>query len=387
MKAQTLIQGLFLTFIVSSCIQDEALNKEAAIDAITGNDVQLTNINVNSKQINIYVQRGADLSKQQLCFTLPDGATIRTDESYSGDTDFSYNQSNGTYDATLNFSESANNRSVTVISEDGAFTPQYNITLTPSELPETFHFEHLLENVDEPYDILYEFEPSTSQGVSKVLQWSSGNPGYELTAMAQSAADYPTVRAAGGQTGQCVKLETKDTGSFGSMVGMYIASGNLFVGSFDLSNALNAPLEATRFGYQFYKHPIQMTGYFKYKAGDVYTEEGVVVEGKKDRFDIYATLYEAEDNTFTLNGNNSLSHSSIVSMARIAEEDAIETDEWTAFDLTFEAQNGKTIDEQKLQDGKYKLAIVFASSVEGAYFNGAVGSTLYVDEVRLICQD
>ena len=344
MKAQTLIQGLFLTFVVSSCIQDEALNKEAAIDAITGNDVQLTNINVNSKQINIYVQRGADLSKQQLCFTLPDGATIRTDESYSGDTDFSYNQSNGT-------------------------------------------FEHLLENVDEPYDILYEFEPSTSQGVSKVLQWSSGNPGYELTAMAQSAADYPTVRAAGGQTGQCVKLETKDTGSFGSMVGMYIASGNLFVGSFDLSNALNAPLEATRFGYQFYKHPIQMTGYFKYKAGDVYTEEGVVVEGKKDRFDIYATLYEAEDNTFTLNGNNSLSHSSIVSMARIAEEDAIETDEWTAFDLTFEAQNGKTIDEQKLQDGKYKLAIVFASSVEGAYFNGAVGSTLYVDEVQLICQN
>ena len=36
---------------------------------------------------------------------------------------------------------------------------------------------------------------------------------------------------------------------------------------------------------------------------------------------------------------------------------------------------------------KYKLGIVFSSSVDGAYFRGAVGSTLYIDEVELICEE
>ena len=68
--------ALMLALAVSSCIQDEALNSEAAIDACTGADVQLAHINSDSKEINIYVHKGANLAKQQLLFTLPDGATI-----------------------------------------------------------------------------------------------------------------------------------------------------------------------------------------------------------------------------------------------------------------------------------------------------------------------
>ena len=45
---------------------------------------------------------------------------------------------------------------------------------------------------------------------------------------------------------------------------------------------------------------------------------------------------------------------------------------------------GKFIDKEKLKDGKYNVAIVFTSSLEGAYFNGAIGSTLLIDEVELI---
>ena len=48
---------------------------------------------------------------------------------------------------------------------------------------------------------------------------------------------------------------------------------------------------------------------------------------------------------------------------------------------------GRVIDDTKLKNGAYKLGIVFSSSVDGAYFKGAVGSTLYVDEVELICED
>ena len=69
--------ALMLALAVSSCIQDEALNSEAAIDACTGDDVQLANINADSKVINVYVNKGADLSKQKVEFTLPQGATIK----------------------------------------------------------------------------------------------------------------------------------------------------------------------------------------------------------------------------------------------------------------------------------------------------------------------
>ena len=61
----------------------------------------------------------------------------------------------------------------------------------------------------------------------------------------------------------------------------------------------------------------------------------------------------------------------------------IETDQWTYFDLDFTPQNGKTVDKEALKNGKYKLAIVFSSSIMGAYFEGAVGSELWIDEVEI----
>lgn len=65
MKIKTLIACFILACAATSCIQDEALNSEAAIDACTGDDVQLANINADSKEINVYVHKGADLSKQK----------------------------------------------------------------------------------------------------------------------------------------------------------------------------------------------------------------------------------------------------------------------------------------------------------------------------------
>ena len=59
MKIKTLIACFILACAATSCIQDEALNSEAAIDACTGDDVQLANINADSKVINVYVNKGA----------------------------------------------------------------------------------------------------------------------------------------------------------------------------------------------------------------------------------------------------------------------------------------------------------------------------------------
>lgn len=376
MKIKTLTSCFLLALAMSSCIQDEALNSEAAIDACTGADVQLANINADEKKIDVYVHRGADLAKQQLSFTLPEGASIKPNEYREGDI--------GTF---YNFSEAGHSRSFTVTSEDGKWKPVYEITINPTELPTFYHFEELLVAANTPYHTFYEFQPSSSQSVSKVLQWSSGNPGFKLTGMSNSPEDYPTVQVSGGYEGKCARLETKDTGSFGAMVKMYIAAGNLFIGDFDLANALSNAPKATTFGFQFYERPKTLKGYYKFKAGEVYTENGEAQSGKKDRFDIYAIMYEAESNSDMLDGTNALSSDKVVLRARISEVEALEADQWTVFELPFEPRNGKTIDETKLQTGKYKLGIVFASSVDGAYFKGAVGSTLYIDEVELICEE
>ena len=44
------------------------------------------------------------------------------------------------------------------------------------------------------------------------------------------------------------------------------------------------------------------------------------------------------------------------------------------------------VDQETLQNRGYSLAIVFSSSNEGDKFEGAVGSTLLIDDVSIISQ-
>lgn len=56
------------------------------------------------------------------------------------------------------------------------------------------------------------------------------------------------------------------------------------------------------------------------------------------------------------------------------------TDEWTRFEMFFE---GGEADPAVLSELGYNLTVVFSSSKDGAAFEGAIGSTLYVDEVEV----
>ena len=169
---------------------------------------------------------------------------------------------------------------------------------------------------------------------------------------------------------------------------MPIAAGNLFIGSFDKANALSDAMKATHFGFPFFYYPQTIRGFYKYKAGDKFTSNGAVVEGRQDHCDIYGVLYETDENVDFLDGSTSLTSPNIISLARKAEGTYWpETDSWLPFELDFVPKPGKSIDQEKLQKGIYKLAIVFSSSVDGAKFDGAVGSTLYIDEVKLISTD
>lgn len=375
MRIKTLIACFLLTSIASSCIQDEALNSEAAIDDCTGNDVQQATIDSENFNIQLYVSKAADLNKVNINFQLPVGASIAPSTPREGD---------NTSASLYNFKDE-NPRKFKVTSENKSFEATYDITLWQTEMPDTYSFETL--SSDNPFHVFYEQENNAGTDGNytiRRMEWASGNPGFNLTAMAKNPMDFPTVQVTGGSNGgKCLKLETKNTGSFGAMVGMHIAAGNLFIGSFDKTNALSDAMGATHFGFPFFYYPQKLEGYYKFKAGEKFTSKGEVLD-KKDNCDIYGVLYETDDKVDFLDGSTSLTSPNIVALARKAEGTYWpETNTWTRFELDFELKNGKTIDPQKLKKGIYKLAVVFSSSVDGAKFDGAVGSTLYIDEVKL----
>ena len=76
MKLRNVSAGIVLCLTMVSCIQDEALNVEAAIDGCSGTNIQLSTINPSSKTASIYVSKSTDLSALEIKFTLPDGASI-----------------------------------------------------------------------------------------------------------------------------------------------------------------------------------------------------------------------------------------------------------------------------------------------------------------------
>lgn len=357
--------------LVTSCIKDEAPNAEADITGISFQDDILANSYIdlnpsydevlNAYPVRINVKEGTDLTALSPIFELTPGATISPASGSSQDF--------------------TNPVRYTVTSEDKSWKRVYAVSVREqkaSNIPTTFHFEKV-RLIKGKYQQFYE-ELNDDE-----LTWASGNEGFNFAMGSAATDEYPTVQYADGKAGKCVKLETKLTGSLGEMVKMPIAAGNLFIGSFNMLNAISNPLGATRFGTPFYNKPQRLTGYYKYKVGEQFYENGGYTS-RKDMFNIYAIFYEVTKDVDMLDGtlpNNNYGHPNMVALALVS--DPHETDKWEYFDIPFDYERyGKKIDEDKLASGGYKISIIFASSKDGATFEGAPGSTLLIDEVELI---
>lgn len=359
MKLTRLLTCLFLCLTGISCIQDEAQNAEADIISCTVDpEILRREPIITNDRITLMVKAETNITRQAPVFELTPGATITP--------------ASGT---TLDFT---NPQYYTVTSEDGNWKKRYEVTYIVTGISTAYSFEDVKHAGRANYDVFY--EPDNNGG--SIMDWASGNPGFALTDMNAPSTSFPTMSSDDGYKGKCAMLVTRSTGDFGSRLGMPIAAGNLFMGTFDVLSAVIDALKATKLGMPFEHVPTYLTGYYKYKAGPEFSESGNIVPGKKDIFDIYAVFYETTDEVRTLDGSNKFTHPNVVSIARI--KDPKETDEWTQFYLPFNTQSGKVVDKEKLKAGKYNVAIVFSSSVEGDLFNGAIGSTLYIDEVELI---
>lgn len=362
MRLKNLIAYLFLGFVATSCIQDEAPNAEADIESCTvPGDVLNRDPIVGNEQVVLPLKKGADITKLAPEFTITEGATI-------------YPNSGTIQDFTTS-------KKYIVTSEDGKWKKEYEVNAIFSGLPTTYHFEEAIPYKDKSGNTIY-YNFRETDAIGNALNWTNANEGFNYTGVKAEPDDYPTSPAPNGVKGNCIKLTTKSTGSLGAMLKMYIAAGNLFMGSFSI--VIPEVVKATKFGVPFTHIPTSIKGYYKYKAGTEFTVDGKPVTGRKDICDIYGVFYDTENNV-TLDGTNIFTSPNIISIARISN--AKETDQWIEFNLPFITQPGKTINPQKLEDGKYNVTIVFSSSIKGDLFEGAVGSTLYIDEVELLYTD
>lgn len=357
--------------IFASCIQDEALNSEADIVTCTVfRDVLINAPQIENDRIILRIDPTVDRSKIQLEFTLTPGATIIPASSM-----------------VLDLTEP---KTFKVTSEDKQWEKTYTVMSIvggigpgePGDIVISYDFEHYRIHTAGKKEY-YEFYEVNKDGDDQLV-WASGNSGFSIVYFGEDPGEYPTSVELEGKTGACVKLETKSTGAMGGFMKMPLAAGNLFLGEFNLQQSTK-PLESTHFGEIFNVVPTGLTGYYKYKAGEEYKDKsGKVIKDKTDNFDIYGIFFETDEEVQFLDGNNSLSSPNLISIARIPEESKKQTDEWTHFYIPFEMQPGKSIDPQKLKENKYRVSIVLSSSIDGAYFSGAVGSTLLVDQIELI---
>ena len=287
-----------------------------------------------------------------------------------------------------------------VVSEDKVWSRNYSISVVhdkPSEGNLFIDYESYHLDASGKYYVW------DAPEVFPDATWKNGNPGFKISKSSAKPMDYPSTPAVGeGPDGSdCVKLETCDTGPFGRMANMRLASGSMFNGIFDVGNALTAPLEATLMGSPYTHKPIQVRIWLRYERGNVFQDrDGKPVEGVVDEPDFYIVFYrneDAEGNKVQLNGGDILTNPNIVGLGRLPHHynsddsdqlsnDPIHgvTEEWQEF--TIPVVYRSEIDATILENQGYSIAFGSASSWQGGYFAGAIGSKLYMDNLQLFCE-
>ena len=278
----------------------------------------------------------------------------------------------------------------TVTSEDGIVRKQYTVAVVGKEKD---------INLDAWTTVKSETSGSTESYETPVGRFGTSNPGLMtindmISSAGLSPLEYP-VKPIEGKEGKAAQVKTIYT--FISIGGMdfnaamaglipYVTSGSLFTGSFETD--MGNPLNSTKFGIPFVGEPVTLSGWYKYTPGPVYYDnKNQIVSDKVDECSIYAVLYEEaldkDGNNIVLTGDYKDKEAYIGTSSRVvmraALENGGEVKDWTEFTASFNLLKDKTYDPSK----KYYLAVVCASSAEGDYYQGAPGSTLIVDNLKV----
>ncbi|MBQ9185740.1 MAG: PCMD domain-containing protein [Bacteroidales bacterium] len=368
---------LLLSVTTVSCIKGEPANMEcdilsAQVDAsfaeyfYKASQMSTGDIPSGDRQIVFTVRSLISLPRAvPVTFTLSEGATISPE--------------NG---SVQDFT--AGPVVYTVTSEDDAWKREYEVLFREAALPSSkLSFEHFEEEgsmvyTSTKYHAFYELDESGNRQDI----WASGNAGVAIMNEGWTPEQFPTYATPSGYSGYGLCLNTQSAGILGQMFGKPIAAGNLFIGRFIIDNVMTDALKTTDFGTPIAREPARVTGWYKYSPGSEFTDKNMnTIEGRTDEANIYGVFWRNTDedgNEVKLDGTNILTSHYIVRRAQVASLPP--TEEWTRFEMFFE---GERADAAILAGMGYSFTLVFSSSKGGDSFEGAVGSTLYVDEVEL----
>lgn len=393
-KSHILLAFAAATMTLTSCFKEEPLNAECDIekayihvdeplDMFVKKTDTLATTDQTANVVTFSVRKGTDRTAVAPLFQITPGATISPENGSTQDF------SNGGVTYTVTSEDKAWSRTYTVrVNEVADHSPLYDF--------ENFFLEPGKERYYIWTDIIKNNPEDENESGTRLLNWASGNGGFAIVAGNKTPDEYPTAPLENGYKGHGVCLTTRSTGAAGNILKMPIAAGNLFTGEFIGDMATKKPLEATHFGSGDFcvitKKPLKFSGYYQYTPGEKVTNrKKEVLEGVVDKGDIYAVLFRntikdenGEDQIFYLDGTNVKTSPQIVAIAEAPEINKTEGG-WHKFEVAFNYR--AEIDPIILANRGYSLAIVCTSSIEGANFQGAVGSQLLVDELHVLVDE
>ncbi len=357
--------------VFSSCFKDEPLNSECDIMTASVRLDDPATVFYNASDTSAFITKdyassdivfnnvvkAADLTRLSPQFTVTPGAVI--------------SPASGT---ERDFSGGAQTYKVT--SEDGKWSRIYTVRFSRPQHFYQYDFENYFLSDNKKYYVW------SDMPAGETPNWCTANAGFGVARSKAKPEEYPSTPDTDGYEGACVKLTTVSTGSWGVLTNKRIAAGNLFLGSFDLSKALTETLKSTLFGVPTDKKPMCFTGYYKYQRGEKLQDKSGNEIAGEDNAAIYAVLYknhDADGNSVVLTGEDIMDSPQRVGMAKLRE--IKNTTEWTYFDVAFDYW--EEIDAATLASLGYSLAIVCSSSENGDLYQGAIGSTLWVDKLSI----
>lgn len=370
------IKLLFISTLIlaSSCIKQEGLGREADILSASieeeGFIVSTIHDDIMKREVSLIMAGNINKYKNGKItptIAVSKGATIHPQ---SGET------------VTL---EDYKHTYVVTAEDGGQKAYELQVTQYPPLNQDFEKWELTKTNTNKPYEV-----PADPL-------WDCGNSGVYI--LIKEGQPYPTRSVKDprpGSSGQySVFLETTkgNSNKISDLMDIPVFSGNMFRGKFVIT--MSDPLSSPHFGQPHPEHlgkPIALRAWYKYKAGSPYVSwerqngKKVITEdyNREDEFNLYAVLYKVskdkKGDEFYLTGHNikNFDQDIVVSYTPLKTPNEKE-DEWHYYDVKF--THKEALDFEK---NNYKLAIVLASSSEGANYMGAIGSRLQVDDLSVV---
>lgn len=355
MRKLTLVAIASSMLLCTSCIKDELPGIDADIEEVVFENTDgVLNVTYRHSEIDIYIDESRiDPSDMTLSAIISDGASITPSPAAIKD-----------YTTPVTY---------TVTSEDGKWSNDWVITVISNDLPTYYDFENWYQPYGKKYMMPFENIGSEEQPMQLNI-WACGNEAYAYVAGKHDYTAYPTQpsteeEAYSGK--HALKLVTRSTGDLYKP----IAAGNAFIGEFDASDY--EPRNGTHFGLPFRKRPLKFAGHFNYIPGG-----STHITGEPDNCRLQAVLYTTDEQTKYLTGMTIADSPNVVARAEISSAG---TEGYQRFEVDFVYTS--EIDTELLKSGGYNLAIVMTASRNGDIFDGAVGSTLYVDNLQIVCDE